>query len=95
MMREVLYFLMLAAEALTGLLMLGLLYSNVGWLACVAVLVIWVALLIPQVRKLSGAAGVPERKRARRNIALVMLIPVGTGLILAAYTVISLLLYFG
>lgn len=94
-MKKVLYFILLAAETVVGLLMLGLVYSNVGWLACAVILAVTAAVLVPQIRRLKRSVGEEARKKARRRIALAALIPAAVGIVIGGYVIISLLLYFG
>lgn len=94
-MKMALYILLLAAEAFTGFLALGLMYSNLGWVSCAVTLAVMAALLVMLIIKLKKKTDAAERKKALRNIALVMLIPTAAGLIGAAYLLISMMIYFG
>lgn len=94
-MKKTLYIILLAVEILVGLLMMGLVYSNVGWLACVVILGAVAAFLVPRISRLKRTEDGAARKKLLRQIALIVLIPAAVGLALSAYVVISLILYFG
>lgn len=94
-MKKALYILLLAAECIVGLLLMGLVYSNIGWPVCLLILAVVAVLLVLLLRRYRKEQDAAARSRLRRRIALVLLIPIALGVLLAAYVVISLMLYFG
>lgn len=94
-MQKVLYGFLLAAELFFGLIMMGLVYSNIGWGACAVTLAVTAALMIPLIVLLKREQDAPSRKKTLRQIALVALIPAAAGVILAVYVLVSMMIYFG
>lgn len=94
-MKKVLYLLLLAAELFAGFIMMGLVYSNIGWFAAAVTTAITAALLIPLLRRLKKDLEPKEKRKTLRRIALVLLIPALVGFLLAVYVLVGLMLYFG
>ena len=89
-MKKALYFILLAAEAVVGLLSLSLMKNNLSWLPCLITAAVWAALLVWQIGRLKKAGDESQKRKARRNIALVMLTPTVATFLAAVWLIVGL-----
>lgn len=97
-MKNTAYIILLAAEAIIGLISLGLFYSWFGWIGLIALSAVVAALMIVLVIRLKKQKASDDTKgigKTRVLIAVTLLIPTLIALIIGVFTVISMLLYFG
>ena len=89
-MKKALYFILLAAEAVVGLLSLSLMKNNLSWIPCLITAAVWAALLVWQIGGLKKAGDESQKRKARRNIALVMLTPTVATFLAAVWLIVGL-----
>ena len=89
-MKKALYFILLAAEAVVGLLSLSLMKNNLSWIPCLITAAVWAALLVWQIGRLKKAGDESQKRKARRNIALVMLTPTVATFLAAVWLIVGL-----
>ena len=76
-MKKVLYAILLLAEFFIGLLLMTLVWSVTLYIPCVIIGVVWAAMMIWQLILLKRTTDAAKKRRIKRNIVLVMLIPTG------------------
>jgi len=74
-MKTVFYILLLLVELVVGFLAISLAWANTAWIPCIITVLVWAVLLVWQIILLTKAADAEVRRKIRRRIALVMLIP--------------------
>ena len=74
---------------------MGLLFSNVGALIYPISLAIFGVVLAPFYLRLKKAEDEEKKRKIRRNIALVMLLPIIAGLVAIVMVAVALMLLFG
>ena len=93
-MKKALYILLLLAELVIGFLLLSAAWANIGWLPCVIAIAVWAALLVWQIVMLKKNSDAAKAWKIKRNIALIMLIPSATYLVMILCLIIILLSAF-
>ena len=90
-MKKILYFLLLIAEFVVGCLLMMLAWANTFEIACVVTGVIWAALIVWQIISLTKATDAGARKKIKRNVALVMLIPTAAFILMLVWLIVGLM----
>ena len=88
--KSILYFILLAAEFIVGVLLMSLLWNNGEYIAIIVTCIIWAALIIWQVVMLVKAKDVASKGKIKRNIAIFMLTPVAIFIITLIWFIIGL-----
>ena len=89
-MKKVLYILLLLAELVVGFVLLALSTIAIRWIGFGIVTAIWAALTVWMLTKLKKAEDDSSRRKIKRRIALVMLIPAVAGIAgISAFVVIA------
>ena len=91
-MKKVLYCILLLAELLVGILLMISLWSNNMYSPCVITAVAFVALLTWQIILLTQVTEPVAKRRVLRNIALIMLIPSVSFVIVFVYVAVGLII---
>ena len=92
-MKKLPFIILLTVELLASLISVGLLLANLGILSYLIAAVLFAAMLTPFFRKLIKADDETKRAAIRRNILLIMLIPITLAILAILAVVISLFLY--
>ena len=88
-MKRVLYFVMLIAELAVGFFLMSLVWRTTLYIPCIVVAAVWAALMAWQIVSLSKANDAAAQKKILRNIALVMLIPTATFVVLLIWFIVG------
>ena len=91
MIKKILYFLLLIAEFVVGCLLMMLAWANTLEIASIVTGVIWAALMVWQIILLTKATDAIARKKIKRNIALVMLIPIAAFIVMLIWLIVGLM----
>ena len=91
-MKKVLYIVMLVAEFLLGSLLMELAYRNTLEIATVITVVVTLAFAVWQIVELIRAKDATAKGKIKRNIALIMLIPVAAFIIMLVWFVVGLMM---
>jgi O-antigen/teichoic acid export membrane protein len=86
--------ILLVIEIIAGLLAVGLLLSDLGALSYLIGILVFSVVLLPCFMYLKKENDESRKVKIRRNILLVMLIPIAIALITIAYVVVGLIIYF-
>ena len=89
-MKKVLYFILLAAELALGAVCMNIIWNATLQLPCVIVAIVCAALLVWQVIKLVKATDDAAKRKAKRNIALVLLIPTIVFVVLVIWFIVAM-----
>lgn len=90
MIKKVLYVILLLAELVLGVLLMSLVWVNIGWLPCVIAIAVWGALLAWQLGALKKNSDAVKARKIKRNIALIMLIPSAVYVLMILWLIICL-----
>ena len=93
-MKNVLFYIILILEFLLALLMMGWMFSDFGALIYLVSSVVLITIMSLFLNYLKKETDEKKRRKIRRQLLLVMLIPTVVGLGLAAFVVISLMTYY-
>lgn len=93
-MKKVLYIILLLAELAVGALLLSAAWNGIGWLPCVIAIALWATLLVWQIVKLKKNTDAAKVRKIKGNIALIMLIPSATYVVMIVWLFIVLLSAF-
>ena len=93
-MKKVLYIILLLAELAVGALLLSAAWNSIGWIPCVIAIVLWAALLVWQIVALKKNTDAAKVRKIKQNIALIMLIPSATYVVMIVWLFIVLLSAF-
>lgn len=93
-MKKSSFTILLIIEIIAGLLAFGLLLSDLGGLSYLIGIAVFAVVLLPFFARLKKETNESRKAKIRRNILLVMLIPMAIALIAIAYVVIGLAIYF-
>ena len=69
---------------------MSLAWVNIGWLPCVITLAVWAALLAWQIVTLKKNSDAAKARKIKRNIALIMLIPSASYVVMILWLIIVL-----
>ena len=94
-MKKLPFIILLTVELLASLISVGLLLANLGILSYLIAAVVFAALLTHFFRKLKKTDDETKRAAIRRNILLILLIPIALAILAILAVVISLFLYLG
>ena len=94
-MKKDLFILAMIVEGIAALISMGLLFSDVGAVIYPISLAIFAAVLFPFYLSLKKATDEKKKEKIRRNMALVMLIPIAAGIIAVLAVVIILAVGLG
>ena len=94
-MKKVPFIVLLIAEFIVALCLMGLLMANIGAVSYVIAVLIFAAVLTKSFIKLKKSETEEEKARLRRKILLLLLIPIGVIVVAAIGVIIALFLYFG
>ena len=94
-MNRNMFIFVMVFEAFFALAAMGLLFSDVGALIYPISLAIFAAVLAPFYLRLKKAEDEEKKREIRRNIALVMLLPIIAGLVAIVMVAVALMLLFG
>ena len=75
-MKMALYIIFLFVEIVVDFLAISLAWTNLGWLPCIVTIAIGVVLLVRQILMLIKVNDIENKRKIRRKIALVMLVPI-------------------
>ena len=89
-MKKVLYFVLLLAEAVAGFLLINLAWANSFEIPCIIAIAVWAALLVWQIVLLAKSSDSAAKSKIRRNIALVMLIPIVSFVAMLVWLIVGL-----
>ena len=84
-MKKILYFVLLFAELIAGYILMSLAWNNIGAVPCIITIAVTAALLIWQ-----GVTVKKSKGKAKRNIALILLIPIVAAIGMAIWLIIGL-----
>ena len=93
-MKKVLYIILLLAELAVGALLLSAAWNSIGWLPCVITIALWAGLLVWQIVALKKNTDEAKVRKIKRNIALIMLIPSATYIVMIVWLFVVLLSAF-
>ena len=93
-MKKVLYVILLLAELAVGALLLSAAWNGIGRIPCVIAIALWAALLVWQIVKLKKNTDAAKVRKIKGNIALIMLIPSATYVVMIVWLFIVLLSAF-
>lgn len=88
------YLILLAAELFIGTLLLMSLWSSNMTITCGITIALTVGLAVWQIVRLICAKDEAVKKKSRRNIALILLLPIIAFIAVALYVVIGLVIAF-
>ena len=94
-MNRNMFIFVMVFEAFFALAAMGLLFSDVGALIYPISLAIFAVVLAPFYLRLKKAEDEEKKRKIRRNIALVMLLPIIAGLVAIVMVAVALMLMFG
>ena len=89
-MKKVLYIILLIAELAVGALLLSAAWNSIGWIPCVIAIALWAALLVWQLVKLKNNRDAVKARKIKGTIALIMLIPSATYVVMILWLIIVL-----
>ena len=89
-MKKALYIILLLAELVVGFLLMSLAWVNIGWIPCVITIAVWAALLVWQIVKLKKNTDAAKARKIKGNIALIMLIPSATYVVMIVWLIVVL-----
>ena len=90
-MKKALYIVILIAEFVLGSLLMELAYRNTFEIAVVITVIATIALAVWQIVRLIKANDSSAKGKIKRNIALVMLIPVAAFIVMLVYLLVGLM----
>ena len=90
-MKKALYIILLLAELVVGILLLCSAWMSIGWIPCVSAVAVCIALLVWQIVRLKKNSDPVNVHKIKRNIALIMLIPMALYIGMVLWLVIVLL----
>ena len=93
-MKKDTFIVVMAIEGLAALVSMGLLFSDVGAVIYLIALAVFAAVLAPFYIRLKQESDEAKKRKIRRNMALVLLIPIVAAVVAIAIVVISLMIYF-
>ena len=91
-MKKALYIVMLVAEFLGGALLMELAYRNTFEIPVIITVVATLALAVWQIVRLVKAKDDAAKGKIKRDIALVLLVPVAAFIIMLVYLVVGLMM---
>jgi hypothetical protein len=94
MKKKIQYFMLLAVELFIGTLLLMSLWSNNMVITCGITIALTVGLAVWQIVRLIRAKDEAVKKKSRRNIALILLLPIAAFGAVFLYVVIGLIIAF-
>jgi hypothetical protein len=65
-------------------------WAGTGWLPCVIIIAVWAALLAWQIAEHKKTTDAVKTRKIKRNIALIMLIPASTYVVMVVWLIIVL-----
>ena len=89
-MKKVLYVILLLAELAVGALLLSAAWNGIGRIPCVIAIALWAVLLVWQIVALKKNTDEAKAHKIKRNIALIMLIPSATYVVMILWLIIVL-----
>ena len=89
-MKKVFYIILLIAELVVGALLLSAAWNGFGWIPCVITIALWAVLLVWQIVALKKNTDEAKVHKIKRNIALIMLIPSATYVVMILWLIIVL-----
>ena len=93
-MKKASFTILFIIEIILGLISVGLMLSDLGGFSYLIGMAIFAVVLLPFFVCLKRANSELKKEKIRRNILLVMLIPSAIAIILIAYVVVGLAIYF-
>ena len=90
-MKKVLYIVMLVAEFVFGALLMELAYHNTFAIAVVITDIATIALAVWQIVDLTRAKDEVAKHKIKRNIALIMLIPIAAFIVMFIWLLVGLM----
>lgn len=94
-MKKETFLFLLITELIVAMLAMGLLMSDLGALCYLVAAAIFAVVLTPFFRKLKKTEDEAQKAKIRRNILLVMTIPIVIALAAVITVVVALMMYFG
>ena len=82
-------------EFLAALVMMGLMFSDMGVVIYLVNSVVFIAILFPFFIQLKNSSDEVEKRKIRHKILLLLLIPTFVGLSIVTFVVANLFMYFG
>lgn len=89
-MKMALYIILLFAEMVVDFLAISLAWTNLGWFPCMVTIVVWAVLFVRQILRLIKATDIENKRKIRRRITLVMLVPILGAIIMFCYWFVDL-----
>ena len=89
-MRKILYIILLLAELVIDALLMNLAWMNTMEIPCIITIVVWAALMVWQGIMLMKAQSSVSKGKLMRNIALVMLLPIISFIIMLVWFIVGL-----
>lgn len=89
-MKKALYFILIIAELVVGFLLMSLACANTFEIACIIVAVIWAVLMVWQIVLLAKTTDAATKGKIKRNIALIMLIPIIASIVMFICLIVGL-----
>ena len=88
------FIVVMIIEGLAALVSMGLLFSDVGAVIYLIALVVFAAVLAPFYIRLRKKPDEAKKRKIRRNMALVLLIPIVVAVVAVALVVIGLMILY-
>ena len=92
--KRVLYILLLLAELVLDTLLMSVLWSITLVIPVLAIMVVSTGLLVWQIIALVRAADPNKKRKKKRNIALILLLPIAIFLILFIWFIVAMMIGF-
>ena len=89
-MKKILYIILLLAELVIDALLMNLAWMNTMEIPCIITIVVWAALMVWQGIMLMKAQSSVSKGKLMRNIALVMLLPIISFIIMLVWFIVGL-----
>ena len=89
-MKKVMYVILLLEELIVDVLLLSLVWTNMGRLPCVAFAAVWIGLVVRQVLQLKKNDDEAMTTKIKRRIALAMLVPFSAPVVMILWLVFTL-----
>ena len=93
-MKKDTFIAVMITESIVALVSMGLLFSDVGAVIYLIALAVFAAVLAPFCIRLRKELDETKKRKIRRNMALVLLIPIVIAVVVVTLVVTALMIYF-
>ena len=93
-MKKETFIAVMTTEGIVALVSMGLLFSDVGAVIYLIALAVFAAVLAPFFVRLKKESDEEKKRKIRRNMALILLVPIVAAVVAIALVVIGLMIFY-